>query len=58
VVTTLLDLLGALLLVVFAFIVWPPLALLIGGAMLLLASWRIEGGRVRKIGRNRRQGAS
>ena len=56
--TTILDLLGALLMVAFAFIVWPPLALLIGGAVLLLASWRIEGGRVRRIGRKRRQGAS
>lgn len=38
--TTALDLLGAALLVAFAFFVWPPAALGVGGVLLLAASWR------------------
>lgn len=38
--TTLLDILGAAMLVGFAYIVWPPAALLVAGAFLLLISWR------------------
>lgn len=42
--TTLLDIAGALLLALFAFFVWPPAALLVLGASALLVSWRIERG--------------
>ncbi len=45
--TTVLDVLAALLVVAFAFFVWAPLALLAGAVVLLAASWRLEGGRVR-----------
>lgn len=56
--TTILDLLGAVLLVAFALVVWWPSALLVGAVLLLLASWRIEGGKVRPRRRIRREGAS
>lgn len=36
--TTILDVLGLLLVAAFAFFVWPPLSLLVVGAALLLAS--------------------
>ena len=39
-VTTALDLLGALCLVAFAYLVFPPAALLVAGVGLLLASWK------------------
>lgn len=45
--TTILDVLAALLVVAFAFFVWPPLALLAGAAVLLAASWALSGGKVR-----------
>jgi hypothetical protein len=38
--TTLLDLLGAASLAVFAFLVWPPLVLLVVGVAALVASWK------------------
>lgn len=38
--TTALDVLGAALLVAFAFCVWPAAALGTAGALLLVASWR------------------
>lgn len=37
---TLLDLLGVSCLAAFAAFLWPPAALLVVGAALLLASWR------------------
>lgn len=39
-VTTILDILGALSLTAGAFFIWPPLALIVFGAACLLASWR------------------
>lgn len=39
-VSTLLDLLGLACLIGFAFLVWPPAALLVAGAAALLVSWR------------------
>ncbi len=39
--TTILEVTGAFLIVAFAFIVWPPLALLVAGALCLLASFLI-----------------
>lgn len=38
--TTVLDLLGASCLAVFAFFVWPPACLLVVGVSALLISWR------------------
>ena len=38
--TTVLDLLGASCLAVFAFFVWPPACLLVVGVAALLISWR------------------
>lgn len=38
--TTVLDLLGVSLLAVFAWFVWPPLALAVLGSAALVASWR------------------
>ena len=52
--TTILDVLAALLVVAFAFCVWPPLALLAGAVALLAASWALSGGRVRIRARKRR----
>jgi hypothetical protein len=49
-----LDVLAALLVVAFAFCVWPPLALLAGAVALLAASWALAGGRVRIRARKRR----
>ena len=40
VITTALDVIGVALIVVFAYFVWAPLALLVGGAAALVASWR------------------
>lgn len=40
-VTTILDLFGAGLLVAFAWFLWPPAALLVGGLALLIASQRL-----------------
>lgn len=37
--TTLLDLLGAALIVAFAVILWPPLGLAVAGVFCLTASW-------------------
>lgn len=39
--TTLLDLLGLLLLAAFAWFVWPPATLAVLGIGALLASWRL-----------------
>lgn len=39
-ITSLLDVIGAVSLVLFAFALWPPLSLLVFGAACLLASWR------------------
>ena len=39
-ITTALDLLGVILLVAFAFLVWAPLALLAAGIAALIASWQ------------------
>lgn len=39
--TTVLDILGILLLAAFAFAVWPPAALLVLGVSSLLVSWRL-----------------
>ncbi len=52
--TTIMDVLAALLVVAFAFFVWPPLALLAGAVALLAASWRLSGGRVPVRARKRR----
>lgn len=38
--TDVLDLLGVCLLATFAFVVWPPLPLLVVGLAALYASWR------------------
>lgn len=38
ILTTLLDLIGAGLLVAFGFLVWPPAALLVAGVLVLYAS--------------------
>lgn len=38
--TTVLDVLGALCLIGFAYLLFPPAALAVTGALLLLASWR------------------
>lgn len=40
--TTALDLCGALLLAAFAWFVWPPLVLLVGGVAALVISWQAE----------------
>lgn len=45
VVTTYLDAVGVALTSVFAFVIWPPLALLVLGAFALVASWQIQRGR-------------
>lgn len=37
---TILEVLGVLLLALFAWFVWPPAAALVVGVALLLASWR------------------
>lgn len=42
-ITTALDMLGVALIVAFAYFVWAPLALLVGGAAALVASWRANG---------------
>lgn len=42
--TTALDVIGAALLVSFAFLVWPPAALAVAGVACLLASRAIEKG--------------
>lgn len=52
--TTILDVLAALLVVAFAFFVWPPLALLAGAGALLAASWALSGGSVRIRPKKRR----
>lgn len=39
--TTILDVLGALLLVGFAFLVWPPAALAAAGVLCLVGSWAL-----------------
>jgi nitrate reductase NapE component len=38
--TTYLDACGATCLILFAFAIWPPLALAVFGGFCLLASWR------------------
>jgi hypothetical protein len=38
--TDLLDIIGGLSLIAFAFLIWPPLALALFGAACLMASWR------------------
>lgn len=38
--TTALDVVGALLLSVFAFFIWPPAALAVVGLACFVASWR------------------
>lgn len=38
--TTVLDLIGIICLAAFAFLVWPPLPLLVLGVAALVASWR------------------
>ena len=43
-VTTLLDVSGTALIALFAFFVWPPLALLVIGVSALLVSWRLSRG--------------
>ncbi len=43
-VTTILDVLGVLLLAAFAWFAWPPAALLVLAVALLLASWRMSKG--------------
>lgn len=43
-VTTYLDATGLACLVLFAFAVWPPLALLVFGGGALAASWRASRG--------------
>lgn len=40
--TTLLELLGIVLVAVFAWFVWPPLPLLVVGVALLVAAWSFE----------------
>lgn len=40
--TLCLDLAGVLLLVFFAYLLWAPLALLVGGTFALVASWSIQ----------------
>lgn len=40
--TLCLDLVGVFLLIAFAFLLWPPLALLVGGGFALVASWRLS----------------
>lgn len=40
--TTLLDILGAFLVVAFAFFLWPPLALLVAGGFCLALSWALS----------------
>lgn len=39
--TTALDLIGAALLTAFAYFMYPPAALAVAGAALLLTSWRL-----------------
>lgn len=41
-ITTALDLAGALAIAAFAWFVWPPLVLLVLGAAALLISWQLE----------------
>ena len=43
-VSTVLDVLGALLVAAFAFCVWPPAALLVLGVGCLLVSWQSSRG--------------
>lgn len=47
VVSTVLDVVGALMLVAFAFFIWPPAALAAAGGLCLLVSWQMSrrGGR-------------
>jgi hypothetical protein len=40
--STVLDVAGVLLLATFAFLVWPPLALLVVGGACLFASWALD----------------
>lgn len=40
--TMCLDVAGVLALSLFAFLIWPPLALLVLGGFALLASWRLS----------------
>lgn len=42
--TTILDVAGTLCLALFAFSAWPPAALLVVGAVCILASWRDSAG--------------
>lgn len=42
VTTTILDLMGVLFLVAFAWFVWPPAALLVIAAAFLLSSWLLS----------------
>lgn len=42
--TTILDVLGAILLAAFAWFVWPPAALLVIGLAVLFVSWQRSGG--------------
>jgi hypothetical protein len=58
VLTTILDLFGVFLLVAFAFLVWPPLALLVAGSLALVASWRLSASPGARRPRKRREGAS
>jgi len=45
-ITDVLDALGVVVLAAFAFFIWPPAALLVVGAALLLTSFvRVRGGR-------------
>ena len=37
--TTVLDVVGVVLVAAFAFLVWPPLALLVAGGACLFVSW-------------------
>jgi hypothetical protein len=38
--TTMLDFLGAVCLVAFAYFAWPPAAFAVAGVLLLAASWK------------------
>lgn len=44
VVTTVLDLIGIVCLVAFAWCVWPPAALLVAGVAAVVASWVAQRG--------------
>ena len=43
--TSVMDIVGACLLVAFAWFVWPPAALAVGGVALLAASFAVTSGR-------------